>query len=102
MSKDEDLDLLTAALQRLEARHGTFRCDLSFEMLMILIAQLQLALRHPANRGAGALQARQFVEDVIDRFEKAEPGLAAFLRRGFDPAQDVPIDLERPARKKGE
>jgi hypothetical protein len=90
-----DVDVLGRALLRLEARHGVCRMDVSFALAVILIAQIQLALRHPANRGESAAQAREFVEALIGRLEASEPAVGEVLRRGFDPAHDVQID---PAR----
>lgn len=88
----DDVDVLGRALLRLEARHGICRIDLSFGLAVILIAQIQLALRHPANRGESAAQAREFVEALIGRLEASEPAVGELLRRGFDPAADVQID----------
>lgn len=88
---NRDVKALADALERLQAKHGTCQLDLSFGLVLIVIAQLQLALRHPGNRGASADQARDFVVALIGRLEASEPVVGPLLRRGFDPGFDVPI-----------
>lgn len=59
---------------------------------MILIGQLQLAIRHPQNTGTSAAYAREFIEALRSRI--CEPGsvLDALITAGFDPDYDVPAD----------
>jgi hypothetical protein len=54
-----------------------------------IIAELQLALRHPSNKGESATIARQVVDSLIAGLDIASPGIGALLRRGDDPAHDV-------------
>ena len=48
-------DALAEHVNFLERKHGYFTLQLTFTHAVVVIAQCQLALRHPANaRGAGA------------------------------------------------
>ena len=62
-------------------------CNVS--LLLTLIGQLQLALRHPRNVGPSSLDARNLVNKLIGQVEARSPELAEFLRRGDDPSHDV-------------
>ncbi len=90
MASARDVDKFTACLERLEARHGHFTAELSFGDVAILVAQVQLALRHPGNVGQSAGRARRFIERTIETLEASEPEVGRYLRMGFDPAHDVP------------
>lgn len=81
---------LGECLARLEHRHGHFRWDAAFSDLVVILAQVQLALRHPSNAGASAQRAREILNAWIDSLASQEPGVASPLRMGFDPQQDVP------------
>lgn len=52
-----------------------------------LIANLQLALRHPGNTGAPAVVARQTIATLTRVFARS-PGILALIAAGDDPAQD--------------
>lgn len=83
---------LGECLARLERRYGHFRWDAAFSDLVVILAQVQLALRHPSNAGASAERAREILDAWIDSLASEEPGVAAPLRMGFDPQYDVPPD----------
>jgi hypothetical protein len=89
VSEREEAELMAGCLRRLEVRHGHFTMELPFGQVVTLVAQVQLALRHPGNAGPAAADARRMVEDVIASLGAEEPALAGLLRRGFDPAHDV-------------
>lgn len=55
------VDLVEGLAGRLRQAHGFFRWDIDFVTLIGLVAQLQLALRHPANVGETANQVRESV-----------------------------------------
>lgn len=55
-----------------------------------VIAQLQLALRHPNNRGSVAQVGMDFAEKLISAFP---PAAREALELGFDRAFDVPTRL---------
>jgi hypothetical protein len=52
-----------------------------------LFSQLQLALRHPKNKGATADIAKHFAE-VIQKQVAVTPALAEVAKRGWDPKYD--------------
>lgn len=63
-------------------------------MAVALVANLQLALRHPGNQGIPRAVARQVIDGIIARF--TETGMTAFAMMaalGDDPAYD---DLPDP------
>lgn len=84
-------DSFMQAVSRLEAEYGYARLNMSFAHLVVLIAQLQLALRHPLNQNESATTTRQMVNTWISSIEKDEPELARLLKDGFNPQNDVPI-----------
>jgi hypothetical protein len=89
--------LLQAVLQELAgAKVGV---DVPLPILFMLVANAQLALRHPANAAsdqAGVL--RRWIDALFaPGDDPLDPGLAAFfpalaevIRRGFNPAHDSP------------
>jgi hypothetical protein len=86
----QDIEKVVAHLRGLEAKHGMLRVEVSFPLALVLIGQLQLALRHPGNVGLPARQCREFLDEMIARLEANSPGFGAILRQGDDPARDVP------------
>jgi hypothetical protein len=62
--------------------------EFDFGTCIMLIGQLQLALRHPKNTGPSAIVARQVVEKLIGRVGLTET-LRVGLLAGFDPSCDV-------------
>jgi hypothetical protein len=55
-----------------------------------IVANLQLALRHPDNVGEAARVAREIIDQLITRLEKLElPATVALLRLGDDPESDI-------------
>lgn len=55
----------------------------------LLLSQLQLALRHPANAGVGADFARALAQVLIE-YCAPTPALQEMARRGWDPNYDEP------------
>ncbi len=55
-------------------------------LVFTLAANLQLALRHPANQGHSAHVVRRFLRDLQDRMP---PAIAVLSREGDDPTNDV-------------
>jgi hypothetical protein len=88
-NKSTDVKDLADGLERLQRRHGLFVADLDFSSVCVLIAQVQLALRHPCKRGESAVQARGIIEAMIGKLADTEPRVAELLRMGFDPQHDV-------------
>lgn len=54
-----------------------------------LLGQLQLALRHPGNRGASSQHARKLAEAIETRIVEASPGLRDLCAAGWDERFDV-------------
>lgn len=86
--------LLTAAAKRLKEKHEFFTLEIGFADLIMLIAQVQLALRHPANRGESARRMRSMVERIVRELEESEPTIGELLRLGFDARHDVAVREE--------
>jgi hypothetical protein len=78
-----------SAEEMLKHRHQKILLNISLPDALILVAQLQLAIRHPENPAAGTTRA--YCESIINQVERISKDLADFLRLGFDPAYD-----ERP------
>jgi hypothetical protein len=59
----------------------------------ILIAQLQLALRHPGNFGSSAEIARSMVETLLDaiciKVPEVEAAVRNMVEAGWNPAYDI-------------
>ena len=62
---------------------------LSPVLAVALVGNLQLALRHPGNRGAAAAQARTIADAVVGQLARGDGRIEALLRRGDDPRCDV-------------
>ena len=86
MDKQEQL---VECLERLRARHHHFTWEADFGDLVLLVAQVQLALRHPGNTGHAAQRVRTVIDHVICAMEQSEPEIGPLLRLGYDPAHDV-------------
>lgn len=76
-------------LKRLEKKHPNLRLDLDWQTTVAIISHLQLALRHPGNKGHTARMVREFVDALITNVSRVEPKLARILRMGDDPQHDV-------------
>ncbi len=84
------VDEMAKAIDRLTATHGFMQMELAFGHVVTLVAQVQLALRHPGNTGESAKDARKVIDAMIAQIEMSEPRLAEILRWGFDPSRDLP------------
>lgn len=60
--------------------------------LYILIAQVQLALRHPDNTGASAEIAREIVLNMTEAVCQHIPEARETIEQGWNPAYDVDRD----------
>jgi hypothetical protein len=65
---------------------------MSMREFLTIIAEVQLALRHPSHPPLAAVVGRRFVDGAISVIEQLDPGLAEMLRRGDQPEHDVPRD----------
>ncbi|SRR5579883_1006735 len=57
--------------------------------LFVLVGTVQLALRHPGNRGKSAELARQAAISFQQRLGEINPEIAAALEQGWHPEFDV-------------
>jgi len=80
------------AVRRLTHRYRAICLRITPADMIQLIAQVQLALRHPANAGGSATAARELVEEMIEALASEEPVIGRVLRRGFDWEHDVPVE----------
>lgn len=71
--------------------------DIDFSMALVVVGQLQLALRHPNNTGPSAANARAFVHKLIARLAVTDT-IGRCLQTGFDPK----YDQDRPFTRHGE
>jgi len=55
----------------------------------MLIAQLQLALRHPRNTGSSAAMTREIADNLTDLVCHYVPEAAELIAQGWDEAYDV-------------
>lgn len=62
--------------------------ELGGQQAFILLAQLQLALRHPGNTGQTADWAREVAGDLEARLSQLGPNLARICKLGWDPNYD--------------
>jgi hypothetical protein len=70
--KEFDAEQLFRECARERQRKGAIvlPVSLDLESAMMLIANLQLALRHPGNNGRSARLAREVIDGLIERIEK--------------------------------
>ncbi|MCA1991874.1 MAG: hypothetical protein LDL41_07490 [Coleofasciculus sp. S288] len=95
MSQQQDVKELAQAFQRL-AQHPPIPLTLSPEAGFLLLAQLQLAMRHPANTGPGSETIRTFAIELQQRLVELEPDLQAVLEKGWHPEFDVKQPTDSP------
>lgn len=68
-------------------REHTVRLELKLSMALAVIAQLQLALRHPNNIGQVAKETREVIDQLIERVAVTETirrGMLAGYKPQFD------------------
>lgn len=88
MTEEELLEQCTRDIEAAYADGASVDVNFSAATAFLLIAQLQLALRHPNNTGLGAEKARQLIA-ALASVACTTPATQELLRRGFDPAYDV-------------
>lgn len=81
---------LKAHLQVVQQKCGHFELVIGISNMLTLISQLQLALRHPGNKGLGAQFTRRLLDDIISDMDAKSPGIGKLLAMGHDPQHDVP------------
>lgn len=61
-------------------------------VVLRLIGDLQLSLRHPANTGVTTMIARDVCNQMITRLANGDKRIMQLLQRGYDPQFDVPAN----------
>ena len=73
--------------------------EITAEAAMVLISQLQLALRHPQNQGEGSRHARLFIQGLRRRIAKPGDPLDRLIGMGFEEQYDEePFPYHQPPR----
>lgn len=70
---------------------GDFTWQLRITDALVLVGQLQLALRHRGNKNHSAARTRVLVDELIRAFDRLEPGIGELLRMGDNPSFDQPV-----------
>lgn len=85
-SKDAKMEAAAAEIAAALKDHPDVQIVLPLHVWVVLIAHVQLALRHPRARGDSSRLAEQTVRQLIDALP--EP-LRPHMMAGFDRAQDL-------------
>lgn len=96
MSADPLYHQYEAAMVRL--KDHPVRLETTLPDMCMVIAALQLALRHPHFTGASRKHVEAFVSGFIDQVKTLDLVIAKVLERGNDPHHDVPIRRRRARR----
>jgi hypothetical protein len=84
------LQLAVAANEEMLARNSTcLQLELTMLEAAALLGHLQLALRHPENRGDVKKLVRTIAQAIEAFLSKCGPATAEICRRGWDPEHDV-------------
>lgn len=81
----EEFDKYLAAVKQLN-NNKLIALNISERAAFLIIAQLQLAFRHPANNGSGRDVVRQTIQPIVEYFTG---DARAIIERGFHPEFDV-------------
>lgn len=76
-----------AAVGRLES-HGVLSLDIDPRLMLVVVAELQLALRHPENTGPTRRKIERLTRDWQAWLVELEPDLAEVLELGWNPEYD--------------
>lgn len=87
--KQELLERVTVESQDLHDEGWKITVTWDIDCLMILIAQLQLALRHPQNVGPSAQVTRSVLQKLIDELPVDSLALRELANKGNDPKHDL-------------
>lgn len=80
------LALAEEDMRRLQHDHTML--NLTLPEAMILLAQVQLALRHPGNTGSSAAVATRLARR-LERIVSLTPAIGEIARRGWDQNHDI-------------
>ena len=90
MKQPPTIRKLQDLLEEYDRYHGLISMDLGIGFIVLLVSTLQLALRHPGNRGPTSKEIRGFLDEIFAVIGERSPDLADFLRLGDDPTHDQP------------
>lgn len=93
MPTDEEMEDLARRLQQMPS---PLTLALTPLQAVMLLAQLQLALRHPANRGPASQEAIQLARYVQDMLAAFDPEIGRFVERGWHGCFDAPASSNFP------
>ena len=82
-----------ARLEKMEEANIGIEFTIPPSAALMLIGQLQRALRHPGNVGISADITRELAEHLVTQIEKLDPELGRIGQMGFDPTYDEPAPL---------
>ena len=82
MNRQDLQKKLNDAAQRLQGKGARVIVDVDINGCLILIASLQLALRHPRYPVASKRQMKEMVDHLILMLEREEPVIGQVLRVG--------------------
>lgn len=88
----EEFDKYLAAVNQL-SNQTNIPINISERAAFFIIAQIQLAFRHPNNNGPGRDVVRQTIQPIVDYFTG---DAREILERGFHPEFDVKADVNQP------
>lgn len=74
------------------------RLETTLPEMCMVIAALQLAMRHPRFTGASRQHVAAFVQGFIDQVKTLDLVIAQVLERGNDPHHDVPARRRKGRR----
>lgn len=74
---------LCEAVERLQVETPQNWLIVTPRQLVAIIANIQLALSHPGNKGIWADEAASIAQVAIDNIGKVDPELGKILQRGF-------------------
>jgi hypothetical protein len=80
------------ALERFHAH--PVKVDVDVATMMSVVANLQLAARHPQNRGLAHEAAKAFVDQAERQLAALDPVFAEVIARGRDPKHDIQAHSE--------
>lgn len=86
LEKPDNWEEIKAQFEKERGTHLSAEIDLEF--CLALIGHLQLALRHPANRGPTSELVRKFTHDLIEKLCAKIPACREVCMKGFDARYD--------------
>lgn len=88
-TNDEHIRITERALALLENWSRPVIFEINITLTIGLIAQLQLAFRHPANTGATRQMTEAFVRELIEKIDPWHGDIYSMLMMGFDSSYDA-------------